>query len=472
MNSKAKSVLKSFSYSFTANITSMVISMVLVAFVPKFFGPEEYSYWQLYIFYTGFVGFFHFGWADGIYLRHGGREYDKLDRSMFHAQFWLLVFFEIIIAAGLSVFIFIFVNDADKSLILLLTALCCVLVLPRTMLQYILQGTNRIKDYARNLIAEKVMYGVLVVVMLVVGVRTYSYLLLADIFAKAVTLVLMCISCKDIVVKKGLMVVAGIKEAWANIGVGIKLMFANVASLLIVGIVRYAIEWKWDVKVFGKVSLAMSVSNMMMLFITAISIVVFPILKRMPQEKWAGNYRMLRALLVMPMLGLLILYYPAKVVLSAWLPKYAESLVYMALMFPMCMYEGKMSLLTNTFMKAMRMEKYMLITNMVTLVLSVASTVVTVVWLGSLPLAVVSITILLTFRSVFSELILTKKLSIRIWLDLFLELALTALFIASGWFIQSWLSVAVYAAAYLVYLILRYKNVKFIFKTVRSMLKS
>jgi len=472
LNLKVKAILKSFSYSFTANIISMVISMGLVMVVPKILKPGEYSYWQLYVFYTGFVGFFHFGWADGIYLRYGGHEYEKLDKPRFHTQFWLLVFFEIIIAVGFSVCILIFVKDADKSLILLLTALCCLLVLPRTLLQYILQGTNRIKDYARNLMAEKVMYGVLVAAMLALGVRTYGYLLLADIFAKAVTLVLMCISCKDIVVRKGLLVAEGIKEAWANVSAGVKLMFANVAGLLIIGIVRYAIEWKWNVDVFGKISLAMSVSNMMMLFVTAISIVVFPLLKRMPQEKWPENYSMLRALLVTPMFGLLVLYYPAKVVLSAWLPQYSESLVYMALMFPMCIYEGKMSLLTNTFMKAMRMEKYMLIYNVVTLVLSVASTLVTVVVLGSLPLAVVSITALLTFRSVFSEIILTKKLSIKIWLDLFLEFALTVLFIASSWFIRSWLSVAVYAAAYLVYLLMRFNNVKAVFKTVRSMVKS
>ena len=38
-----------------------------------------------------------------------------------------------------------------------------------------------------------------------------------------------------------------------------------------------------------------------------------------------------------------IFYYPIKLILSTWLPQYADSLRYMALLFPICIYESKMS---------------------------------------------------------------------------------------------------------------------------------
>lgn len=291
--------------------------MVLVAFVPKLLGQTEYSYWQLYVFYTGYVGFFHFGLADGIYLRYGGKEYDEVPKPLFHFQFWTLVCCEILLAIVMSLFVVFLIPNSDKILILLLTALCCVLVLPRTMLQYVLQGTNRIKEYARNLMIEKVIYGSLVVIVLALGFRNYEYLLLADIIAKAVTLFTMCLSCKDIVIQTTVSFKEGIREVWNNISVGIKVMFSNIAGMLIVGIVRFSIEQVWSVETFGKVSLSMSVSNLMMLFITAVSVVMFPLLKRTPQEKWADNYKLMRNILVIPLLGLLVLYYPAKVILSA-----------------------------------------------------------------------------------------------------------------------------------------------------------
>lgn len=64
-----------------------------------------------------------------------------------------------------------------------------------------------------------------------------------------------------------------------NISVGIKLMFANIASMLIIGIVRFGIERAWDVATLGKVSLTLSILNMI-IFINAVGIIMFPTLRR------------------------------------------------------------------------------------------------------------------------------------------------------------------------------------------------
>ena len=51
----------------------------------KLIGVEKYGYWQLYLFYTSYVGFFQLGWNDGIYLRYGGEDYNNLDKGLFFA---------------------------------------------------------------------------------------------------------------------------------------------------------------------------------------------------------------------------------------------------------------------------------------------------------------------------------------------------------------------------------------------------
>ncbi len=40
-----------------------------------------------------------------------------------------------------------------------------------------------------------------------------------------------------------------------------------------------------------------------------------------------------------------------------WLPEYADSLQYMGILFPIVIYEGRMSLLINTYLKTIRKEK-------------------------------------------------------------------------------------------------------------------
>jgi len=278
--------------------------------------------------------------------------------------------------------------------------------------------------------------------------------------------------CKDIVFRRISTFYFSFREAFENINVGIKLMFANIASMLIIGVVRFGIERSWDVSTFGKVSLTLSISNLMLLFINAVGIVMFPILRRVDEKKLPSIYETMRTFLMVPLLGMLIVYYPLKVMLSAWLPQYADSLIYMALVFPICVYEGQMALLINTYLKTLRKEKLMLQINLISLVLSVMISFVTILILKNLDLAIVSIVILLAFRCVLAEIFLSKILRITIYKDIALELIMTVIFITTGWFVKSWIAVMVYAVAYAMYLIIKRKDITGTIKNVKLLMSA
>ena len=84
-------ILKKISFSFCANIFSVFVSMLMILVLPKIMTMEDYGIWQLFMFYFSYVGFFHFGWIDGIYLRYGGQNFSALSRKTFGGQFWLLL---------------------------------------------------------------------------------------------------------------------------------------------------------------------------------------------------------------------------------------------------------------------------------------------------------------------------------------------------------------------------------------------
>lgn len=78
-----KKLLLNSSYAITSNLLSLLVSTLVILILPKLIGVEEYGYWQLYLFYTSYVGFAHLGWIDGIYLKYGGEEYERLDKQKF-----------------------------------------------------------------------------------------------------------------------------------------------------------------------------------------------------------------------------------------------------------------------------------------------------------------------------------------------------------------------------------------------------
>ncbi len=455
--SRSKSFIVKLLYATGANLLSLIVSLLTILLIPKFFGAdiEQYGYFKIYLFYFSYIGFFHFGLCDGIYLRDGGKNYSELDRPLCSSQFLLLSASQLIIALAVSVIGLFFAENAEYRFIFITMAINILIVIPRTMLSYFLQATNRIKEYSWVTALERVVFGLSMVAVFLIGIRNYKLFIWADIFGKALSLILAVAFCRDIVFSKAASFRAGLFEALTNISVGIKLLFANMASMLITGIVSWGIQMQWSVETYGKISFTLSVSNFILTFISAVALVLYPALRRKEGSELLGIYTKLRDGLMLPLLGCLILYYPMELVLSAWLPQYAESMRYMAILFPVCIYATKMTMLIGTYMNVLRLEKKILRVNLVGVAVAALTTAVSVFWLKSLTLAMVSIVINQMFRCIYAELCLAKTVKLSAVKDIVLEGALTAVFIAASWFVGGWFGVLIYALAFAGYAVIK-----------------
>lgn len=460
MNNNAMKFIKSISYSITSNLVSTLISSLIILILPKLIGMEEYGYWQLYIFYIGYVGFLQFGWNDGIYLRYSGLKYEDLNKKEFYSQYVMLSILQALLAVLFIMLSYAFTTDSNRITIVIGSVFCMFFSNLQGMLTYILQCTYRIREYSLAIVLGKIVYCILVIILLLFGVRSFKLLIIADIIGRIFSLFYSSLCCKEIVLNKISSFQFNFIETYKNISVGIKLMFANIASMLIIGVVRFGIERSWNVVTFGKISLVLSISNFLMIFINAIGLVIFPILRRTDEKKLPRIYNMLRDLLMIVLFAVLILYYPFKAALSIWLPKYVDSLKYLAILFPMCIYEGKMSLLINTYLNTIRKEKLILKVNLITLALSIMVTFISTYIMNNLNLAVTTILFLLAFRCILGEKYLSEILYIPVTKDIILELIVIAIFIISGEYINSWLAILIYGITYIFYLFIKQKDLK------------
>lgn len=459
LNNNVRNFIKNMSYSISSNLIALVISTLVVLIIPKLIGIEEYGYWQLYIFYSSYVGFLHFGWNDGVYLRYGGEQYEDLDKKMFFSQFIQLLISQILVGMLIMLFSVFIIRDLERGFILKMVVITMILVNTRLMLFYVLQATNRIKEFAKVNLLDRLIYIVLIILFILSGVRDYKLMIYADLIGKLLSFIFTMFLCRDIVFNNLSNFYLTTSETFKNINSGAKLMFANIASMLIIGIVRFGIEQTWDVATFGKVSLTLSISNMMMIFINAVGIIMFPILRRTSRDKLADIYSIMRDLLMVLLLGSLIIYFPLKTVIAGWLPQYAESLMYMAIAFPIFIYEGKMALLISTYLKTLRKEDMMLKINIVSMVLSLILTYLFTHIFVSLETAILNIVVLLAIRSVLAEIYLSKELNIKVNKDIILEVLLTIIFISAGWYINSWLTMLIYTSSYIIYLLVKKRDI-------------
>ncbi|USK43965.1 hypothetical protein [Cytobacillus oceanisediminis] len=455
MNIKALNLIKNFSYTFISNLISMSVSILIVLILPKVLGVEEYGYFQLFVFYASYVGFLHFGWSDGIYLRYGGLHYKDLNYRLLNNQFTMLVLSQLFISIIIVTISSLLLDDKDRLYIIKMIALLVVIVNSRYMLIHIFQASNRIRDFAKITLLEKVIFIFSVTLFILLDMVDFKFFIISDVIGKLISLIVAIYFCKDIVFYTLKNFHFNFRETLQNINAGYKLMFANIAGMLIIGVVRFGVERTWDIATFAKVSLTLSISNFLMIFITAIGIIIFPILKRIDQDKLPEVYNVIRHLLAASLLLILIFYYPIKTTLLYWLPNYKESLIFMVLVFPMVVFEGRTALLINTYLKALRKERLMLIVNAASLFFSVLLTVIFTIGLKSLELAILSFLIALAFKSIFSEVLLAKCLKIKVTKDIILEIFVVSLFIISSWFLNTWTAFVFYGLVYILYLLVK-----------------
>ena len=470
-NKKVKNVIKNIFAMFFANGISFVISALITLIIPKILSVENYSYVQLYIFYTSYVSYLHYGWVDGIRLRYGGIYYDEIDKSKFKSQITLYNFVQLIMSTIVIVAIILLGFHGNRQIALLAVGICMAIRLPRIMPQYILEMSNRITECARITIIEKVSYLIITIIIIFTGKASVLSLLIADLIGQVLSCIYAFSCCKDILKAKPDNIKSAVQETKKNISSGIKLTIANISSLLIIGIVRQFIELKWDVTTFGKLSLTISISNLLMLFIRAIAMVMFPTLRRVNKEKLPEIYSLMRIGIMIPLLGMLIFYSPLKLVMSNWLPQYRDSLEYMAILFPMCIFESKMSMLVETYLKTLRLEGWMLKINILTVLLSFFTTIITTCILHNLTLAVLSIVILLAFRCVVAEKGLSKHIAINVNKHIIFELSLVIIFIISSWYVGGIKGLILYFLFYIIYLYFVKDDIKQLFAFLKRGLK-
>lgn len=460
-------ILKKISFSFCANIFSVFVSMLMILVLPKIMTMEDYGIWQLFMFYFSYVGFFHFGWIDGIYLRYGGQNFSALSRKTFGGQFWLLL---ILLLVEFAIVNILLVSGIIKNSILIfvlrVSSIAGVFYIIFAYVNFILQLSDKIKEYARNIILERFLIILLTLICITLIETKYDKVIYVTIMSEFLAMSFGLYTIRDLIFVERDTLYNAMNEAYVNISAGSKLMLANIAGMLILGIIRFGISQEWDIVTFGKVSLTLNISNFLMVFISAVSIVLFPILKRINQDRLAEIYVLLRNILSYSLLAMLITYYPLKILLLYWLPKYSDSLVYMGLLLPICVFESKLQMLVNTYLKSLRQEALMLKINFVSVVFALLMTYVTVVLFHNLKLAILSIVINFAFRLLLAEYFIEKLLSLKLRKDSIEELIVVSSFIFINVH-ESTYGILIYLAVYLIYALINKKQIKETVKKIR-----
>lgn len=462
-----KKILKNISFAIASNLISLIVSTIVILIIPKIIGVYEYGIWQIFIFYNSYVGLLHFGWIDGIYLRYGGQVYEKLDRKKFHNQF--LSFF--ILQLFLSIITVLISNAFLSGPMLVVFRFLSITILVincKDFFQFILQMTNRIATYSTVNIVSSILYALSLVSILFFGNRDYKAFVLCFILSQCFALFISAYFCKSILFEKLSKFRFDMRETCQNINVGLRLVFANIAAMLIIGTVRLGIQVGWSIRDFAKISLMLSISNLLMLFINSVSLVLFPLLRQLSRISVEKIYIPIKHILLPFLLFSMLLYYPIVLVLPMWLPRYSSSLQYLSILFPMIIYQAKFEILTNTVLKVLRLENKLLLINITTLTVTGILTLCSVLLLHNFFLTILVIILSMIVRDFMAEILVNNRFNSSTWISFFRELIIIIIFMVCNSYFSVLVSMGLYIFTLLLYLVIMKNSIVNSLKKLRS----
>lgn len=452
--------------SIAAQVVSLAVSFIMGLIVPKYISDYSYAYWQMYVMYSGYVGVLHFGLLDGLVLRYGSYDYDELEKKRIRSQFQFLLVITSAVALCLGAVSIGFMQE-QESIVFLLVAVSIILKNITTFNSDIFQITNRINRYVIVIIAQRVVYGLIVALLLIFRVDDFYWYCIADILGDCIGIIIgIAFNRGSLYLGKSISFKEAFSEFRLNLSSGIILMLANWSSMLLVGSARMIIEWHWGELVFGKVSFAFSLTNIFLTFVTAISVVLFPSLKRIEGEKLPQMYKAIREL-ISPLLFLaLILYFPGSWIVEMWLPNYAVSLEYLAILLPIIIFSSKVSLLTNNYLKVYRKEKSMLIVNLISVAVGFGLFALCAYVFDHLIALLVCVVFVMMLNSVLSEIVVMRVIRVRIVKEFIYEAVLTVGFILIASYLDLLWGFLAYLGLYLVYCACNFKTIAALCKKI------
>lgn len=457
--------------AFIAQGVSLVLSITMSFFVPKVLGVVEFSYWQLFLFYATYVGFFHLGYIDGLYLIYGGKKKEDIVKKDMTAQFIVFTVFEfavtLIVCAIWCPFL---LNDTSRIVVVVSTALYLIFSNAGLFFGYIFQALNMVKTYSISIIIEKLLFLITVFVFFAAKVSSSFYFIGAYVFYRLVFFAYLAFMAKGIVWGKPVFSKETFSNIWVATKRGFNLMIASLSSLLIMGISRFLIDGVWGIEAFGRFSFSMSLCSFALAFLSQVSMVFFPALRQKDEGYQKIAYIRMRKFLSVLLPLTYFAYFILKLIVNGWLPNYSESVIYFSILLPVCLFDGKMQMMCNTYFKVMNKEKQLLLINVISLAVTVVSSLIFAYAYPSIYGIMLSMIFGVAIRCIFADFYLGKIMDNKVLISIVLEICISVAFSLSTWFLEDWISLIIILVCYIPIVVYNRKTIIHSFKKLKIFL--
>ncbi|TDT52019.1 oligosaccharide flippase family protein [Fonticella tunisiensis] len=465
LNSKK---IRDFSFTLGANFVSVITGIISAFLVPKYLGINDYAYLRIFTFYLGYVGFFHFGFNDGIYVRYGNYDYIDLPKEKFRSYFYFLLIFQMMISLVFLVTINIFIFDNSRRLIFDFISINLVVLNINTFFEFINQFTRRFKIYSINTILSKILYLSVVVILIIIGKNDYLSFIVSQTIINIIILLLYMLNSKDLIFGKIRNIRSNIKDFRKNFSNGFFVMIGNFMGIIILGLDRFFIDKFFNVSDFAMYSFAVSLLSLFYILLGAVNTVTYPYLARMNKDNMKQIYEIMKFILFVIISFCLSGFFILKFIVLKFIPNYIPALSITMILFPTILFNGQISIVSANFYKTLGLQKEYTLNNIIALLLGFITNFVGYkIYKSPVAIAIASF-ISFYLWVAYSDYFFKRKIGINLNKLYSIEMVTIILFFVTGIYLKWYAGFIIYLTILTIIIFLNKNELKNIYRAIMS----
>lgn len=345
-----KNTLKNVFIVILSNVLRLAASILIGFVLPELLGIVEYGYYKTFFLYSTYIALTNVGFADGIYLKFGGKSISELNKSDFRQYFltFLIVQFSIFVIGVTVSQIFLGIDYKTVVLLLFVTFFAANI---NNYFQLISQMTSRFKEFSIRLILISLANLLIIGIMFVFKSSSYVLYLSLLAFIQYAIMAWYLFTYRDFVFGKA----TNFKEIKRDILqlflIGLPLMASNISASFVLVIDKQIIKSFFDIETFSIYSFAYSMLTLITVVVSAISIVLYPVLKKISPDQIKHHYSRLNSVVISIVLLGISIYFPLVYIIPKFLPQYIDSLQILRIAFPGLILSSSITAIKHNFYK-------------------------------------------------------------------------------------------------------------------------
>ncbi len=267
---KEKQLTKGIFYVLIANVINMIFSLLTNFLLPKYLSVDTYAAIKTFQLYVTYVGVFHLGFIDGIYLKYGGKDIESIEKKDLLISLSTLRIFQLIVTI-----LFAAVSLILKDITIFMFALALLPLNIASYFKMLYQSVGEFKRYSSITNYTALLTFLANMVLLVLMSDNFVLYLLCYVIVDIVIWLILEVYFNKVIKEKVLLSVFSFKDFIENIKLGFSLMLGNLASFVLTGLDRWFVKFLMNTYSFAQYSFAVSIENMLNVALTPISIPLY-----------------------------------------------------------------------------------------------------------------------------------------------------------------------------------------------------